>query len=188
MVPNDRRFIHLHLVVLTGVDKYQLFSSINIHVIMLCSTCLQLSIICNFHQIKQHCILQTNVSSYGFIWFQTRKMYTPARTAPRYPYTQWPKICETLTLRVQDLGPNPYTLTGTSPHKGYPLWCNCYSNVVYLCNGWRIALKIPPILCNFYILHSPWHKPGKNLTLSDTHLLFKTLPLVAPVILQSPPK
>ena len=31
----------------------------------------------------------------------------------------------------------------------------------------------------FYILHSPWHKNWRNHTLSGTHLMFKTLPLLA---------
>ncbi len=36
------------------------------------------------------------------------KMYTPARTAPRDPYPHWHKICETLPLPAQNLGPNAY--------------------------------------------------------------------------------
>ena len=40
----------------------------------------------------------------GVAW----KMYTPARTAPRYPYPHWHNICETLPLLAQNLGPNPY--------------------------------------------------------------------------------
>ncbi len=32
----------------------------------------------------------------------TRKMYTPARTAPQNPYPHWHKICETLPLLAQN--------------------------------------------------------------------------------------
>ncbi len=46
------------------------------------------------------------------------KMDTPARTAPRNPYPHWHKICETLPLLAQNLGPNPYPYWHTSTKKG----------------------------------------------------------------------
>ena len=35
-------------------------------------------------------------------------VYTPAGTAMRNPYPKWHKICQTLPLLAQNLGPNPY--------------------------------------------------------------------------------
>ncbi len=37
----------------------------------------------------------------------------------------------------------------------------------------------PANLVQFFTFYTPWHKNWKNHTLSGTHLVFKTLPLLA---------
>ncbi len=49
-----------------------------------------------------------------------QKIYPPARMALRDPYPYWHKIL-----------PKIHTLTGKNPYKGYPLWHNCCSKIVY---------------------------------------------------------
>ncbi len=41
----------------------------------------------------------------------TRKMYTPARTAPQNLYPHWHKMCDTLPLLAQNLGPKKLAKT-----------------------------------------------------------------------------
>ncbi len=100
-----------------------------------------------------------------------QKVYTPARTATRNPYPKWHKNCQTLPLVAQDLGPNPYPYWHISTKKGT------------LCGTIGVQKWFAGILANlvqfFYVLHSSWHNQCKNNTLSGTHLVFKTLPLVA---------
>ncbi len=100
------------------------------------------------------------------------KMYTPARTASRNPYPHWHKICETLPLLAQNLGPNLY-----------PYWHNCIKKAT-LCGPtivekWLISTIVGQFCTMFAILHLPWYNHWKNHTLSGTHLEFKTLPLEA---------
>ena len=103
----------------------------------------------------------------------TRKLYTPARMAPQNSYPHWHKICETLTLLVQNFGPNPYPYWHKSTKKG----TLCGTTIV---EKWLIGT-------NFDILHSPlhnhwkkpypfWHTFGvQNPTLSGTLLENPTL-------------
>ncbi len=108
-----------------------------------------------------------------------RKLYTPARTAPRNPYPHWHKICEALPLLAQNLGPNP-TLSGTNSRKRVPFVAQ-----VLLKSGEMVKLLARSAensaqfctICD--ILHSPWHNHWQNHTLSGTQLVLKTLPLLA---------
>ncbi len=48
------------------------------------------------------------------------EMYTPARTAPQNRNPQWHKVCKTLPLLAQKLGPNPYPYWPKSTLKKVP--------------------------------------------------------------------
>ena len=103
-----------------------------------------------------------------------QKLYTPARTAPRNPYPQCHKFSKTLPLVAQNLGWNLYPYWHKSTKK--------YQKVVYWYNCWCTRENFGQFSAIFYILHSPWHKNWENHTLYGTHLVFKTLPLVAPCL------
>ncbi len=77
------------------------------------------------------------------------------------PYLCWQKILAKI-----------HTLPGTNPQKGYPLWQKWCSK----CSSTALKIQFSAI---FDSLHSFWHNQCKNNTLSGTHLVFKTLPLVA---------
>ncbi len=48
----------------------------------------------------------------------TRKMYIPAKMAPRNPYPHWHKIWEILPLPAQNVLPDPYPYWHKSTKKG----------------------------------------------------------------------
>ncbi len=104
-----------------------------------------------------------------------QKVYTPARTATRNPYPKWHKNCQTLPLVAQDLGPNPYPYWHISTKKG-TLCGTIGVQKWFVCTIIGHFGAIFDIPC---ILHSSWHNQCKNHTLSGTHLVLKTLPLVA---------
>ncbi len=106
-------------------------------------------------------------------------MYTPARTAPRNPYPHWHKICETLPLLAQSLGPNPYPYQHKSTKKGTLCGTTIVENWLISTDVGAQRRKFGQFCAILDILHSPWHNYCKNHTLSGTHLMFKTLPLVA---------
>ncbi len=91
----------------------------------------------------------------------------PWKFAKPYPY--WHKICVQI-----------HTLSGTNPQKSVPAWAQLvYKNGTLAQLLVRSAENVANLVHFFYILHSSWHNQCKNHALSDTHLMFKTLPLVA---------
>ncbi len=109
-----------------------------------------------------------------------QKVYTPARTALRNPYPHWHKILKPLpSLAHLDQNPYPYwhkfvkrlpSVTKLLLKNGIQPWNDGF---------WCTVPKMWPFSANFDIFLSLWHNQWKNHTLSGTHLLLKTLPLVA---------